>query len=69
MLLAETTERLVAEFGDGLDPPVITRVVSRCHAQLRGQGCPGPALPELVERLARTDLAELLAATSGRQAD
>lgn len=65
MSLAQTTAvRLQAEFRGRVDPPVIARVVSRCQALLRGQGCPTTALPELVERLARTELTELTAAVS-----
>lgn len=60
-MLAQTTMRLTAEFGERVDPSVITRVVTCCHAQLRGQGSAAAALPELVERLARADLVELLA--------
>lgn len=44
MLQDQTVERLLDEFGESLDRRVITEVVSRCAAQLRGQGAPGPAL-------------------------
>lgn len=58
------SDRLVVEFEGRLDPLVVKGVVARCEQQLRGQGEPDAALPELVERLARADLVEFLATRS-----
>ena len=58
--MVSVSDRLVAEFEGRLAPVVINRVVARCAAQLGGQGLPDAALPELVERLARADLVEVL---------
>lgn len=55
--LVETTDRLWAEFAGALDLATISRVVCRARQDLAG--APEPALPELVERLARVDLVEL----------
>lgn len=55
--MLSVSDRLVTEFAGRLDPPIVTAAVARCEEQLRGQGLPEPALPELVERLARADLA------------
>jgi hypothetical protein len=46
--------RLSAEFAPAVQPAVISRVVARSRVDL--SGAPGPALPELVERLARQRL-------------
>lgn len=59
--MLSVSDRLVVEFAGHLAPVVIDGVVARCEAQLGGQGLPDAALPELVERLARADLVELLA--------
>lgn len=49
----------MVEFADVLDLPTVTGVVEACWRDLRG--APGAALPELAERLARQDLADLAA--------
>lgn len=54
-------DRLVAEFEGRVTRPVVTGVTARCAQQLQGQGLPEAALPELLERLARADLVDLLA--------
>lgn len=54
--LAETTDRLCSEFAATLDRATVTRVVRSCRRDLRGS--PAGALSELVERLARADLAD-----------
>jgi hypothetical protein len=54
----DVTERLMAEFGSRVDLAVISQVVLDCHRDL--QGSPEAALPELVERLARQYLLDLL---------
>ena len=56
--MLSVSDRLVTEFVGRLDPPVVAGVVARGEEQLRGQGLPEAALPELVERLARADLVE-----------
>ena len=56
--LVATVQRLRAEFADVLDPPAILRAVQTCHRDLAG--APHGALPELVERLARQDLTDLV---------
>lgn len=55
------SERLTTEFEGRVTPPVLTGVMARCAEQLQGQGLPEAALPELLERLARADLVDLLA--------
>lgn len=52
--VAEAAERLVAEFGDRRSVSTICRTVLACRHDL--EGAPVPALPELVERLARQRL-------------
>ena len=52
--LAGAIARLSIEFADNVPAPVISRVVVRSRRDL--SGVPGPALPELVERLARQRL-------------
>ncbi|MBP2371473.1 hypothetical protein [Pseudonocardia parietis] len=59
--MLSVSDRLVAEFAGRVDPPGVAGVVASCEEQLRGQGLPEAALPELVERLARADLVERLA--------
>ena len=56
--LAGITQRLRTEFGDSVEMATIGAVVRACRTDLAGS--PGPALPELVERLAREDLADLV---------
>ncbi len=63
LVLAQTVDRLTGEFAGRIAGAVVAGEVSRCAAQLRGQGSPTQALPELVERLARAELADLLAAS------
>jgi hypothetical protein len=46
--------RLSAEFAPDVRPAVISRVVAGSRVDL--SGAPGPAMPELVERLARQRL-------------
>jgi hypothetical protein len=52
--VAAAIVRLSAEFAEDVRPAVISRVVVRSRRDL--SGAPGPALPELVERLARQRL-------------
>ncbi len=63
LVLAPTVDRLTGEFGGRIAGSVVAGEVSRCAAQLRGQGSPTQALPELIERLARAELADRLAAS------
>jgi len=65
--LADVVDRLFADFETQLALPVVLGVVWRCHREL--DIVAGPALPELVERLARQRLHDLAAArTSGTEA-
>jgi hypothetical protein len=50
----EVIARLAREFESSLPPSVVTEVVCQCAEHLRGN--PEPALPELLERLARQRL-------------
>jgi hypothetical protein len=50
-VLAEITDRLMAEFDPQVDLTTLNRVVYGCRDELRG--APVAALPELIERLAR----------------
>ena len=59
MDVIDVTERLMAEFEDRLALNAITAVVSSCRRDL--QGTPTGPLPELLERLARQRLLDLLA--------
>jgi hypothetical protein len=52
--VVEAVARLVEEFGPHLRPYVVGTVVASCRRDL--SGVPATALPELVERLARTRL-------------
>ncbi|UQX87448.1 hypothetical protein M6D93_14200 [Jatrophihabitans telluris] len=54
---ADLIERLAFEYEGTLSVCFIVDVVRQCRAQLAGS--PKPALPELVERLARCRLEEL----------
>lgn len=56
--LADVTESLMPEFADDLPLSVISQVVLNAHRDLLGQVRDG-ALPELLQRLSRTRLAEL----------
>lgn len=50
----QAVTRLVGEFGTRLRPQVVGRVVRSARSDL--SGVPATALPEMVERLARTRL-------------
>ncbi len=50
----QAVTRLVDEFGTRLRPQVVSMVVRSCRRDL--SGVPATALPEMVERLARTRL-------------
>jgi hypothetical protein len=54
--LATLTDRLYADFQPGLTHAAIDRVVQQCRADLADT--PAPALPELLERLARQRLTD-----------
>ncbi|HEY3089485.1 MAG TPA: hypothetical protein VGJ59_15670 [Jatrophihabitantaceae bacterium] len=54
--LATLTDRLYAEHQPGLTHADIDRIVQQCRADLAGT--PAPALPELLERLARQRLTD-----------
>jgi len=54
--VGDTVERLVAEFGDGVDRAVVSAAVRRCRVELAGIST--GALPDLLERLARERLRE-----------
>ena len=56
---SDTVERLTAEFTGRIDRSQVAATVSSCQTMLHGQGCSVSALPELVERLARAELADL----------
>lgn len=58
MNVVDVTERLMAEFEDRLGLKHITDVVRTCRRDL--DGMPTGALPELVERLARQRLLDLI---------
>ena len=55
--LVDVTERLFAEFERRLSLTTISATVHECRRDLAG--APQPALPELVERLARQRLTQL----------
>jgi len=57
--LADVTERLFGEFEPRLSLGTIVATVRQCHHDLEGAGTPQPALPELIERLARQRLTQL----------
>lgn len=59
MDVVDVTERLMAEFEDRLPLNVISGVVNACRHDL--QGTPTGPLPELLDRLARQRLADLMA--------
>lgn len=61
--VAAAVARLSAEFAPRVQPSVISRVVVRSRVDL--SGAPGPALPELVERLARQRLLQAAGAEPG----
>jgi len=56
----DVTERLMAEFEDRLQLQIISGVVNACRRDL--QGTPAGPMPELLERLARQRLLDLVAA-------
>ncbi len=58
MDVIDVTERLMAEFEDRLGLQVISGVVNACRRDL--QGTPSGPLPELLERLARQRLLDLV---------
>ena len=58
MDVVDVTERLMAEFEDRLGLEVISRVVNGSRRDL--SGTPAGALPELVERLSRQRLQDVL---------
>lgn len=58
MDVVDVTERLMAEFEDRLGLEVISRVVNGSRRDLAGT--PAGALPELVERLSRQRLQDVL---------
>lgn len=60
MDVIDVTERLMAEFEDRLGLQVITGVVNACRRDL--QGTPSGPMPELLERLARQRLLDVVAA-------
>jgi hypothetical protein len=60
--LADVIERLITDFEPHLPLPVISAVVQRCRADL--DIITAPALPELLERLARQRLHDLATARS-----
>jgi len=57
--IADVTERLFLEFEPRLPLTTIVAVVRGCRHEL--DTAPAPALPELVERLARQRLTDLVA--------
>lgn len=59
-MVADVTERLMAEFEDRLELSLIARVVLGCRRDLACS--PAAALPELIERLARQRLLDPVAA-------
>jgi hypothetical protein len=55
--LDNVTSRLSSEFDGRVALPVIETAVYQAYRDLDGSGCdPAPALPELVERIARQRL-------------
>ncbi|MBP2368505.1 hypothetical protein [Pseudonocardia parietis] len=62
--LADITYRLMTGFAGSVDRSTITRIVRTCHRDLRRAparaGSDGAALPELIERRARENLAALI---------
>ena len=60
MDVIDVTERLMAEFEDRLGLQVISGVVNTCRRDL--QGTPSGPMPELLERLARQRLLDLVGA-------
>lgn len=61
MDVIDVTERLMAEFEDRLGLQVISGVVNACRRDL--QGTPSGPMPELLERLARQRLQDLVGST------
>ena len=56
----DVNRRLFTEFGAELPMQLIAATVRQCRRDLGADGAPHPALPELVERLARQRLADRL---------
>lgn len=52
--LADVTDRLIGEFAGGLSASVVVATVRHCRREL--DIVSGPAMPEMVERLARQRL-------------
>ena len=61
MDVIDVTERLMAEFEDRLELQVISGVVNACRRDL--QGTPSGPMPELLERLARQRLLDVVGAS------
>jgi hypothetical protein len=57
---SDVNRRLFTEFGAELPMQLIAATVRQCRRDLDADGSPHPALPELVERLARQRLADRL---------
>jgi hypothetical protein len=66
----DVNRRLFTEFGAELPMQLIVATVRQCRRDLDADGAPNPAMPELVERLARQRLTDRLgggaAVKSGR---
>ena len=65
--LLDVVERLYAEVAAGLTLAEVLAVVGRCRTELDAPSA--AALPELVERLARQRLSDLVAASAARSPD
>jgi hypothetical protein len=65
-VIGAAIERLVPEFAGRLPFRTIAAVVHQCRHDL--DGSPAPALPELVERLARHRLIDVLPAATANPA-
>lgn len=61
--LARVAERLFTDFASELPLPAISAVLRRCRREL--DVVPDPALPELLERLARQRLHDLSVTARG----
>ena len=65
--LADVVERMHAEFGSRLPMTFVVTTVRRCRRELDIVN--GPALPELLERLARQRLRRIVCRPDGRAAE